>query len=458
MESTGLENVVEHAKTFEIEEQQLNSEQLSTESLASQGGFVQAELVPQLLMATEPNPIDAAQAPLQLELEVETETESLSLSSAPVESHEQWLVANEVFSDSTQGDDTQVTKEFAEAQLPTPLAPPPADHWSDLEPTAFRRRPKEPSSIRKVLPPILGGLAAFPIATLILWYGFGKDIGTTGPTVAKYLPWIVPKKFRNMPFESSSPNFSSGRSQRSSPSARSTLPTLNRDEATEQPNDNSSASIPNIAAKKPTVEPEQPNRPSEPKSNAVSETAGAKISGTLEALKSLQREMENAPDDSKVKMQILVPFQAKLKELSHQVHDLVGPTARMWSIQVEATSRKILANPDIPKALFRMANKARREIAPSVSGDFVATVINIGATNAPSLNEEWTLQEKWESDQAAIPIEVLPGAWRPGSASLPATCLVLGRLLAREDSAPDALDSNSTKAGLVLKVHLLVPR
>ena len=56
--------------------------------------------------------------------------------------------------------------------------------WSVLGPNIRRQRPSEVSAIRKIIPPVLGGLAAFPIATLIMWYGFGRDIGTAGPAVA----------------------------------------------------------------------------------------------------------------------------------------------------------------------------------------------------------------------------------------------------------------------------------
>ena len=83
--------------------------------------------------------------------------------------------------------------------------------WSLLGPAIPLRRPREVSAIRKIVPPVLGGLAAFPIATLIMWYGFGKDIGSTGPTVAEYVPWIVPQKLRATPGEYSS--FDSKRSR-----------------------------------------------------------------------------------------------------------------------------------------------------------------------------------------------------------------------------------------------------
>jgi hypothetical protein len=46
------------------------------------------------------------------------------------------------------------------------------------------------------MPPVLGGLTSIPIAIGILWYGFGKDIGNAGPTIARYIPWLVPEHLR----------------------------------------------------------------------------------------------------------------------------------------------------------------------------------------------------------------------------------------------------------------------
>jgi len=64
------------------------------------------------------------------------------------------------------------------------------------EPSGARPKPPAVSPLRRLLPPILGGLTAFPIAIAILWYGFGKDIGNAGPTVARYIPWLVPEHLR----------------------------------------------------------------------------------------------------------------------------------------------------------------------------------------------------------------------------------------------------------------------
>ncbi|MBU6385810.1 MAG: hypothetical protein ACKN85_05010 [Pirellula sp.] len=59
-----------------------------------------------------------------------------------------------------------------------------------------RAKPQAPSLLKRLLPPVLGGLTAFPIAIGILWYGFGKDIGNAGPTIARYIPWLVPEHLR----------------------------------------------------------------------------------------------------------------------------------------------------------------------------------------------------------------------------------------------------------------------
>lgn len=37
---------------------------------------------------------------------------------------------------------------------------------------------------------------AFPVAQLILWWGFGKDPMALGPKVASAIPFVVPRAFR----------------------------------------------------------------------------------------------------------------------------------------------------------------------------------------------------------------------------------------------------------------------
>lgn len=66
-----------------------------------------------------------------------------------------------------------------------------------IRPSSRARKPKG-SPIKSILSIVLGGLMAFPIAQLILWYLPGdwkRDFGA-GPIVAQYVPQIVPAKFR----------------------------------------------------------------------------------------------------------------------------------------------------------------------------------------------------------------------------------------------------------------------
>jgi hypothetical protein len=66
-----------------------------------------------------------------------------------------------------------------------------------IRPSSRTRKPKG-SPIKSILSIVIGGMMAFPIAQLILWYLPGdlkRDFGA-GPVVAQYVPQIVPMKFR----------------------------------------------------------------------------------------------------------------------------------------------------------------------------------------------------------------------------------------------------------------------
>lgn len=69
------------------------------------------------------------------------------------------------------------------------------DDWTKL--IARRKSPRKHSSLlQMILPPVLGAIAAVFISISILWYGFGRDFANAGPTVSKYVPWIVPEELR----------------------------------------------------------------------------------------------------------------------------------------------------------------------------------------------------------------------------------------------------------------------
>lgn len=69
------------------------------------------------------------------------------------------------------------------------------DDW-----TKVIARPKplrnQSSLLHMILPPFLGAIAAVFISISILWYGFRRDFANAGPTVSKYVPWIVPEELR----------------------------------------------------------------------------------------------------------------------------------------------------------------------------------------------------------------------------------------------------------------------
>ena len=287
--------------------------------------------------------------------------------------------------------------------------------WSLLGSAIPRRRPREVSAIRKIVPPILGGLAAFPIATLIMWYGFGKDIGSTGPTVAQYVPWIVPQKLRATQWEYSS--FDSRRSssantqsRRPSTLPRTRFPSLNqeitRDEATDTP----------------------------------------PISETIAKVRTLQKDWNNTPKSDRVKM--VGEYNSAITQLSEQAAELKGRSATIWRKELETIAREILVHPNVPTVIQRGPIGKLPGIPEASNGDFIATVVKIGEENKPTPNASWSLNETWSTGKIEIPIEIMPGAWRAGAATLPKTCLLFGKLVANEASHLD----------IVLKVHAVLPQ
>ncbi len=317
--------------------------------------------------------------------------------------------------------------------------------WSILGPDSKRRRPQEVSAIRKILPPILGGLAAFPIATLIMWYGFGKDIGSTGPTVAEYLPWVVPEKLRNTPWQfgrraSSDDSSFNNTSPRSNFRPPRSFPSLNRESSVvDSPEKNAENVETSKTDSQPDTEPSKSNEPPVPKPS---------ISETISKLRAFQKEWNNTPKSERTKM--VGAYYSEMIHLSEQSAELKGRSATVWRKELESISREILSHPNIPLAIQLGAIGALPGVVAARPDDFVATVITISNDNESTPNASWLLQEKWSSGTADIPIEIRPGAWRAGVATLPATCLVLGKLATNEGS-----ETNSS--AVVLIVHALLP-
>jgi len=57
-----------------------------------------------------------------------------------------------------------------------------------------KKKPQE-SPLKMLFSVVGGGIAAVPIAILLMWYVLGKDPLKAGPVVAQLVPWIVPSQF-----------------------------------------------------------------------------------------------------------------------------------------------------------------------------------------------------------------------------------------------------------------------
>lgn len=68
----------------------------------------------------------------------------------------------------------------------------------NLPPSKKRRRRKRRKSFSRldVAKIVFGGLLAFPVAQLILWWGFAKDPFAMGPAAAQWVPFVVPFSLR----------------------------------------------------------------------------------------------------------------------------------------------------------------------------------------------------------------------------------------------------------------------
>ena len=62
--------------------------------------------------------------------------------------------------------------------------------------TVSRPRPPEKSAVGEIIKVVLGGVAGLAVGLLVLWWGFGVDVGV-GPKLSQveYLRWMVPQRF-----------------------------------------------------------------------------------------------------------------------------------------------------------------------------------------------------------------------------------------------------------------------
>ena len=286
--------------------------------------------------------------------------------------------------------------------------------WEWIGSSPSRPRPREVSVLRKMISPVLGGLAAFPIATLIMWYGFGKDIGSTGPLVSQYVPWIVPQKLRSTRWEFTADD--------APPSAQRQSPTLSRRTAPPQ----STGRLPTLNR--------QPNSPADGEVEVP-------ISATIAKLRSLRKSWNETPQSEHAKM--VVEYFTTARLLSEQTFELKNSVVSVWRKEIDALAMEILTHPFLPRVLQIGAQGDLPGIPPPQIGDWVVTVLDVGI-NRPDPNATWILQETLTLGNIEMKVEILPKAWKLGAGSLPGKCFIQGKIVDR-DSRP------------VLQVHTMVP-
>ncbi len=142
--------------------------------------------------------VDSQLACWQIVDEMESE---FSVASAPV--HDDSLMKALAYRDEVTIEppsDQSGELPLATAELASPAKAATKADWSGFQPITHeqfeRMKRKSRSPVWQILQVVLGGLAAIPIALLLVWHLIGTDVAGAGPAVGRIMPWIVPQKFR----------------------------------------------------------------------------------------------------------------------------------------------------------------------------------------------------------------------------------------------------------------------
>ena len=425
---------------------------------------------------------------LELELEIEEEDEDPSADSVANKEIESHALPHEPLPHEPLPHEPLTWESAAQDENEPENAVAPYDfepNWNVLNAATAKRPRQETSFLRKVVPPVLGGLAALPIATAIMWYGFGRDIGTTGQYVSKYVPWIVPQKLRANRWETWDEPIV--QKQPAKPrSNREAFPSLNRNEVTSRPpeiaerpgfaaevnenNSNNDANstvsstdvpsldLPSLSSSNKMETTESSNKSDNtnsesPRSVQSLESIASGISESIRMLRMLQNDLYEVPKDKKIAM--IGDYYRTAKKLSEQSASLRGRSASIWRKELENIAREILKDNNSKTVMQYGPIGKLPGVTASSENDFVVTVLDIGERDEPDANNLWTLNKPWILGEQQVFVQMLPGAWRAGSATVPTTCLVFGRLIAVDSS--NAESSTNERGTLTLQVHAALP-
>lgn len=321
---------------------------------------------------------------------------------------------------------------------------------------AERPNRKEKTPLRKFLPPILGGLAALPLATAILWYGFGKDIGGIGPAVAEYVPWIVPKKLRgngfradgtlnvnNTPNESRSP--ASSRAQNPE-GFKSSLPSLGqKPPLSDNTNSNRSSfadaqtSTPMAGETSTTVDPKSPLNPSnmvadekandsvstkndekdaidstdastqaltqtpkQTQANAATQprsrsASSSDLSTAVENLIDIKNQWSSIPREKTAQLNAVSQFYGSLCQIAELSDSQTTEVIEAWEQTSHEISDLILGDAKFSALVTRCASGEIPDIVKSEPNDYVVTVAATGLEFPEGNDSDMPNQLSWET-------------------------------------------------------------
>ncbi len=344
--------------------------------------------------------------------------------------------------------------------------------WSVCNVAGDKLPRKETSTFRKIVPPVLGGLAALPIATAIMWYGFGRDVGTTARFVSQYVPWIVPEKLRVNPSRESI-----SQKQADIPSSQlETLPSLTENDSTLTPpkiagppgveaeaiDDNTDVSSARSFADALSVKSlEELNVPIEvddtdyksPLTPESRDSLASSISENISMLRMLKKDLYEASKEKKISL--IGDYYKVAKILSEQSASLRGRSAVIFRELLEKIAVEILKDSSSKTVMKYGPIGKLPGIGPASVNDFVVTVLTIGEGDKPDSRNLWMLNEPWILGEEDVPVQMLPGAWRKSIWTVPKTYLIFGRLI--ESGSSNSELSIDNRGKLMLQVHMALP-
>jgi len=301
--------------------------------------------------------------------------------------------------------------------------------FNGSESFAIRRIPRnEPSFLKKVVPPILGGLAAFP---------------TTGPFVAKYAPWIVPTKLQGGSFRSD--GTFGGSVAKKKP--KETIPGQTEPLSKSAPSDTSKSekNVPSInvssESEAPIVDLAVP-KTERPPALKKKEDVGPSVRKTLLQIAALQKDWNNTPKDREKQLKKLSEFYSACLQLSSQTGDLRGNAIRAWQEDLDQFAKSILASTTFSRAIELCSQGSIQGIPSPAYGDNVVLIETL------SINKDLAGDQKFPSklimDNQPLPL-VFPESIikRLQNSPEPRKRILLGRII-------DAIDAESSS---IIRIH-----